>query len=71
MKYYTNDKFKGVYPTGTAAIVKGRNKEHAAAVLTSELRKVGVEQYEPIKPEDMILWPQHGEQVRILNDVNY
>lgn len=68
MKYFTNNTFSGAQPTGTSAIIKARTKEHAAEVLSAELRKRGVPQREPLRPDDMILWPLRGEQVRILND---
>jgi hypothetical protein len=67
MKYYSNETFSGQQGAG-AAIIKARNKEHAVEVLTSELRKRGREPEEPLLPEDMVLWPLLGEQVRILND---
>ena len=65
MKYYSNETFKGRHGAG-AAIVKAKNKEHAVEVLQSELRKMGLPQDEPIAPEDMVLWPLHGEQARIM-----
>jgi hypothetical protein len=71
MKFYTNTTFDGVCPVGTAAIVKGRNKKHAAQVLEAELRRQGLVQKEPIKDTDMELWPKVGEQVRILNNGDY
>ena len=71
MKYFTNTTFLGQHPIGSAAIVKARTKEHAAEVLSSELRRLGIEQAKPIDPETMVLWPLRGEQVRILNDGDY
>jgi hypothetical protein len=67
LKFYTTTNMEGTLPDESAAIVKARNKKHAAEVLTAELRKLGGPQATPLKEEDMRLWPEGGEQVRILN----
>lgn len=71
MKFYTCRTFDGAQTVGAAAIVKGRNRKHAAQVLMDELRRQGLAQKEPVKDTDMELWPRVGEQVRILNNVVY
>lgn len=66
---YTNDQFKGHYPTGTAAVVRANSPQEAADMLNVVLR----EQHNlsgDAKPEDMIEFTDNTI-VRILNDGDY
>lgn len=70
MKVWTNNKFTGHYPVGTAAVVLAENAEAAAFYLALELEKWGLKA-EDSKPEDFKEIPQKLGQVRILCDGNY
>jgi hypothetical protein len=69
MKTYTNNKFTGHYPVGTAAVVRANTPEKAAEVLNETLRTLGLDG--DAKAEDMEEWPGFGQLVRILADGNY
>lgn len=51
MNIYTNTKFIGFQPTGTAAIVVALNERDATALLNLELKELGLEP--TAKVEDM------------------
>ena len=51
MKIYTNNKFTGHWPVGTAAVIRAESPEDAALLLAHELKEHGLEQI--VKPEDM------------------
>ena len=42
MKIYTNNKFKGVYPIGTAAVIVANDKYEAARLLSDALFDTGI-----------------------------
>jgi hypothetical protein len=67
MKTYTCTSFKGHYPVGTAAVVRGANAEEAAKRLNEELKEIGLEGN--VQAKDLELF--RAEDVRILNDGNY
>lgn len=68
MKIWTNNQFKGHYPTGTAAVVVAETAKQAAALLTLALGKEGLG---PVGEDDMKeLFIKTG-QVRILCDGMY
>lgn len=69
MKTYTNNKFTGHYPVGTAAIVRASSPEEAALFLNGTLKQAGLDG--DAKAEDMVEWPAKREVVRILVDGNY
>ena len=68
MKIWTNDKFEGHYPVGTAAVVVADNKDNAAKYLSSALRARGLKD---AKPEDMYEMPFMDGAVAVLCDGNY
>lgn len=51
MNIYTNTKFTGHCPVGTAAVVRAETPEDAALLLAFELKEHDLEQV--VKPEDM------------------
>lgn len=68
MKLWTNNKFTGHYPVGTAAVVVADTAQEAADFLNLFLAEAGIEQCEAEQFEEM---PFADGQVRILNDGNY
>ena len=63
---WTNTKFKGHWPVGTAAIVEADRREEAAILLSRKLAEQGLPQ--PVDVDDMI--PFTGG-VQILCDGDY
>jgi len=61
MKIYTNNRFTGFYPVGTAAVVRAESKEDAAELLNVELKACGLPA--DAKPEDMVLFADWSELV--------
>ena len=68
MKLWANNKFKGFYPVGTAAVVVANNATDAADFLSMFLEEKGLD---PAKVEDMEEMPFVDGQVSILCDGNY
>lgn len=68
MPFYTNNKFKGFYPIGTAAVVIAESQQQAADVLTRALAELGLG---PAEVEDMERLPVYYGSVRILNTGDY
>jgi len=69
MKIYTNNKFTGHYPTGTAAVVCANSAQDAAEFLNIELREQGL--IGDAEAKDMVRITDAAESVRILCDGNY
>lgn len=68
MKLWTNNKFEGFYPVGSAAVVIAETVEDATDYLSFFLNEIGLENAEI---EDMKEMPLVNGQVRILCDGNY
>ena len=68
MKIWTNAKFEGFYPVGSAAVVIAENASDAADYLSMFLSELGLEN---AKEEDMEELLFVDGQVRILCDGNY
>lgn len=69
MKVWTNNKFKGYYPVGTAAVVVAKTADMATLMLNDELEKEGLPR--SAKEEDFVIMPTSKSSVRILADGNY
>lgn len=69
MKIYTNTKFIGHYPAGTAAVVIAKSKQHAAEMLEKRLMTEGLDQ--EVSPDDFEQIPKTQEQVIIMHDGDY
>ena len=68
MKIWTNNKFKGFWPVGTAAVVIADTATEAADYLSMFLQDKGLEN---AKVSDMEEMPFLDGQVNILCDGNY
>ena len=68
MKIWTNKKFTGFYPVGTAAVVVARDAESATEYLNLFLAEAGLGE---TTPEDFEEMPHKEGEVRILCDGNY
>lgn len=67
---WTNTKFTGHYPVGTAAAVSAQSSEEAASFLNAALRKQGLKgdaKWEDMEP----FFPGAGNEVRILCNGDY
>lgn len=69
MNVYTNNTFKGICPTGTAAIVVAKTNKEAAAALNRKLKEIGL--HDGVKSEEMVFLSTTFESVTILNDGDY
>lgn len=69
MKVWTNCKFKGKWPVGTAAVVVADTADQAAALLNEDLADIGLARN--AKPEQFEVLPTSKHAVRILCDGNY
>lgn len=69
MNIYTCKNFTGHYPVGTAAVVAAWSSEQAAALLNSELVKMGLRG--DAEKKHMRLLDTSNKQVRILCDGDY
>ena len=68
MKIWTNNKFKGFWPVGTAAVVVADTAKVAADYLSMFLQD---KRLENAKEEDMVEFPFLEGHVRILRDGDY
>ena len=68
MKIWTNNKFKGYWPVGTAAVVIADSPEQAADYLNVFLAEKNLPDCKPDQFEEM---PFIDGEVRILNDGEY
>jgi hypothetical protein len=68
IKIWTNNKFAGRYPVGTAAVVIADTPERAAEFLTPCLFAIGLP---PAEAKDMMSMPFVEGQVNILCDGDY
>ena len=66
---YTNNKFTGHWPVGTAAIVVAPDSEQAARLLERKLDEIGLAQ--DVKADDMEEFKLHDGMVKILLDGDY
>ena len=66
MKVWTNNKFEGYWPVGSAAIVIADTAEDAADMLAEELDRIGL--WQTVDPSDM---EEMANGVKILCDGNY
>ena len=69
MKVYTCTDFKGLYPTGAAAVVVADNEEDAKVMLLTELSNMGLKQDD--KDITLTQIKTRRPQVVILYDGNY
>lgn len=69
MKVYTNNKFSGHWPVGTAAVVVAESESQAAAILNAKLEELGLPG--DAEQQDMSYLGTRTESVRILCDGNY
>lgn len=69
MNIYTNNKFSGICPVGTAAVVVAQTREIAAEILNNELESRGMTP--DAKSGDMIPVDTNHVGVIILHDGNY
>lgn len=67
---FTNTTFKGMYPTGTAAVVVADTNVDAAALLNLELKELGLEGSK-VRPEDMVMVQTYQPKAIILCDGDY
>lgn len=68
-KVYTNNKFTGFYPVGTAAVVVADDPLEAAGLLNNELIRIGLKA--TAKADDMERFEVEHTNVRILCDGEY
>jgi len=68
MRVWTNTKFDGLWPVGTAAVVVSPTQEEAAVFLNEELKRLGLG---CVIEEDMEEVSLNNGNVRILCDGNY
>jgi hypothetical protein len=54
LKIYTNTTFDGIWPVGTAAIIRAENQEEAAKLLNNVLEERQLVQDSPVAAEDMV-----------------
>lgn len=69
MKIWTNIRFTGFWPVGTAAVCIAENAELAAIVLNEDLDTRGLDR--SAKAEDFVEMEMTDLNVRILCDGNY
>lgn len=69
MKVFFNNRFRGHYPVGTAAVVVAETREMACCLLAEKLIEHGLK--DGVVLGDMIEVPTTGNQVFVLNDGNY
>lgn len=69
MNVYTNNRFEGHYPVGTAAVVVAETPEKAAEALNNRLADMGLPR--SAEPGDMVFLSTTFESATILNDGNY
>jgi hypothetical protein len=69
MKVWTNNKFPGHWPVGTAAVVVADTASQAAELLTAELKKVGL--LEPVTEDQFEQLPTSRHCVRVLCNGDY
>lgn len=69
MKVWTNNKFHGHYPVGTAAVVVADTAGQAAEMLAAELKKVGL--LAPVTEDQFEQLPTSRHGVRVLCDGDY
>lgn len=69
MKVYTNNKFSGHWPVGTAAVVVAESESQATAILNAKLEDLGLPG--DAVEKDMYLLNTRTENVRVLRDGNY
>ena len=69
MKVWTNDKFTGFYPVGTAAVVVAESAKAAAALLNEKLREIGLP--ESANWRQFKVLPINKPFVRIICDGDY
>lgn len=69
MKVYTNNKFTGHWPVGTAAVVVAESESQATAILNAKLEEMGLPG--DAEQKDMSVLGTRAESVRILCDGNY
>jgi hypothetical protein len=68
MKIWTNNKFEGRFPVGSAAVVIADTPQKAAEFLSSYLDDIGLP---PAEAKDMMSMPFVEGQVNILCDGDY
>lgn len=68
MRVFTNNRFQGHWPVGTAAVVCAETKEEAAEYLNIALKKEGLG---PVDVADMSEFHVFDGEVRVLCDGNY
>ena len=69
MKVFTNNKFEGFWPVGSAAVIIAEDKESAARLLSNQLSDIGLNA--DIGIDNMIEINTEDEQVIILCDGDY
>ena len=69
MKVYTHNKFFGVQPTGTAAVIVANNTKEAIDLLNTELKKVDLAP--TAEEKDLVLIKTSQPTVLILCDGDY
>ena len=68
MKIWTNNKFQGHWPVGTAAVVVATDAANACEYLNLFLAEQG---FPETRPEDFEEMPHKEGEVRILNNGDY
>lgn len=69
MKIWTNNKFQGRWPVGTAAVCVAENAVAAAAMLNDDLESIGLPC--SARPDDFVPMAMDVPQSRILCDGDY
>ena len=69
MKVYTNNKFEGYWPVGSAAVVVAPSRPAAAGLLQAKLKHIGLDQ--GVSPTDMVEIATDDPEAHILHDGNY
>lgn len=69
MKVFTNNKFSGHNPVGSAAVVVAPDQEAAAIMMMDCLARIGLPQ--EVKEEDMVELNTNIRTVLVLHDGDY
>ncbi len=70
MAIYSCTSFKGLWPVGTAAVVRAKSQEEAAHKMNAALAEANLPQNEPVLPESMIKFKK-SQDVDILMNGDY
>jgi hypothetical protein len=69
VKVWTNNRFEGHYPVGTAAVVVADTAEQAAEVLNNQLEQIGLQRSAVAAQFEQL--STHRQTARVLCDGDY